>query len=96
MEDAALRGPDVVEGTLVVGTERFPLFGIYIPLSETNLSSMLCLLEQLWAVKGEQSIVVGNLNVSMTALRDKRQRVIVKEVEDLALQDMARRFLLRR
>jgi hypothetical protein len=92
IEEVELSGPNVLLFQLVSGAMRWYIMGCYIP--PTNLTT-LTHADEVWRAcpKGCLPILLGDLNVNLTALRNERDDMIAKQVDAMALIDMSSHFL---
>jgi hypothetical protein len=87
VEEVELRGPNLLSFQLMLGATRYYIMGCYIP--PNNLTT-LTHIEQAWMVcpKGCLPIVLGDLNVKLTAPRNEQDETIDKQVDTMNLVDM--------
>ena len=96
VEDATAVGPNVVRCVVVHGDERTPLFGVYIPPSEENMTTMNFLTEAMRSVDCERAVVLGDLNVNWHRPREERHHEIVAGLQELSMRNVADGFKTRR
>ncbi len=91
IEEVDLRGPNVLSFQLVSGATRWYILGCYIPL--TNLT-ILTHANEVWQAcpKGYFPILLGDLNVNLTAPCNERNNRIPEQVDTMALIDMTSHF----
>ena len=63
MEDAVVVGLNVVRCVVVHSNKRTPLFGVYIPPFEEDMTTTNYLTKVLRLVDMDRAVVLGNLNV---------------------------------
>ncbi len=91
VEEVELHGPTVLSFELVLGATRYYIVGCYIlPNNLTTLTHV----EQAWMAcpKGCLPIVLGDLNINLTAPRDEQDETIAKQVDTMNLVDMSSHF----
>ncbi len=95
VKEVRICGPNVLTFQLVLGATRWYIIGCYIP---PNYLTTLMHIKQAWQAcpKGCLPIMLGNLNINLAALRDKREERIAKLVNTMALVDMSSHFCQRR
>jgi hypothetical protein len=86
-----LRGPNMLLFQLMSGAKRWYIVGCYIP--PTNLTTLMHV-KQAWlaCTKGCLPILLGDLNVNLAALRNKRNDMIDEQVDTMAFIDMSSHF----
>jgi hypothetical protein len=91
IKEVELHGPNVLSFQLVSGATRWYIMGCYI--LPTNLTT-LTHLEQAWLAcpKGCLPILLGDLNVNLTAPHNRRNDTIAKQVNAMALIIMSNHF----
>jgi hypothetical protein len=95
VKEVEMQGPNVLSFLLVSGATRYYTVGCYIP---PNDLITLTHIEQAWMAcpKGCLPIVLGDLNINLTAPHNKCNETIAKQVDTMNLVDMSSRFRQRR
>ncbi len=95
IKEVELHGPNMLSFQLVLGATRWYIMGCYIP--PTNLTT-LTHVNEAWRAcpKGCLPILLGDLNVNLAALRNKRDDTIADQVDAMALIDVSNHFCQRR
>jgi hypothetical protein len=91
IKEMELRGPNVLSFQLVSGVTRWYIIGCYIP--PTNLTK-LTHVDEAWRAcpKSCLPILLGDLNVNLTAPRNDRNDTIAKQVDAMALINISNHF----
>ncbi len=91
IEEVELHGPNMLSFQLVPGATRWYIMGCYIP--PTNLTTLMHI-KQVWlaCMKGCLPILLGDLNVNLAAPCNDCNDTIAKQVDAMALVDMANHF----
>ncbi len=95
VEDWRIWGPNVLTFVLVTGSCHFFAVGCYIPPNDMSTATTI---EKVWnkCPCGHIPLLLGDLNVNLRSLRDKRDEQIAEVVEDvMGLTDLSCHFLQR-
>jgi len=91
IKEVELCGPNVLSFQLVWGTTRWYILGCYIPPTDLTTSTHA---NEAWRAcpKGHLPILLGDLNVNLAVLRNKRDDAIAKQVDAMALINRSSHF----
>jgi hypothetical protein len=95
IKEVKMWGPNVLSFQLILGATRWYIMECYIPL--TNLTTLMHV-DEAWRAcpKGCHPIFLGDLNINLAALCNKRDDTIANQVDAMALADMSNHFCQRR
>ncbi len=95
VEEVELCGPNMLPFQLMLGATRYYIMGCHIP---PNDLTTLMHIKQVWMAcpTGCLPIVLGDLNVNLTAPRNTQDKTIAEQLDTMNLVDMSSRFHQRR
>lgn len=88
-----MQGPNVISTILVLGWEWTPLVGVCVPPTDvTTLEHLPIALDCVQGMPGQPPILLGNLNINMSALESDRDMAIATLLAEHGLVDMLPHF----
>ena len=91
IEGVHFYGPNVLRCTLVSGTDRWSLVGMYIPPSEED-GSTLSFFHEAVRSTNHNLILLGDINVDLQQIEDDRLEDIATALTLVGLQDVGNHF----
>jgi exonuclease III len=85
-------GPNVIRATLVHEGKRTTIVGVYIPPSETDMTTMRHVDDAMRNMDTERTIILGDLNIHLKKPKDERSIEIAENIESYGLRDVAGMF----